>query len=148
MNPTKPPLPLSSAGFECVEIYVPKKLETLAKLYAFLQEKLVERKRGIDQEASIDGFSLYEVDGAFYGHEIYQERTIVIRILFSRAGSDDDQSLAQKIRVLGREIATSVAIDEEELWMCHFPQGVVIFRSGNGGGETPPHMEPGHVAET
>ncbi len=132
MSPTiRQPAPLSipSAAFECVEIYVPKNLENLAKLYGFLQAKLIERRQGVEQDAAIDGFSLYEVDGAFYGHEIYQERTIVIRILFKRGEMDDDQSLAQRIQILGREVAGSVAMNEEELWICHYPQGVVIFRS-------------------
>jgi hypothetical protein len=121
-------LPLPSTAFECVEIYVPKNLENLANLYAFLQEKLSERKQGTEQDVAIDGFSLYEVDGAFYGHEIYQERTIVIRIMFNRDASDDDHTLARKIQVLGSEVAASVAMNEEELWICHFPQGVVILR--------------------
>lgn len=128
-----PFLYLNSAPFECVEIYIPKQLENLAKLYTFLQSKLVQRKEGIHQEAPIDGFSLYEVDGAFFGHEIYQERTIVIRILFNRSEDEDSQSLARKISVLGREVATSVALHEEELWMCHYPQGVMIFRPQSEG---------------
>ena len=118
-------------SFECVEIYVPKKLENLSKLYNYLQEKLTERQRGNEQDVVIDGFSMYEVDGAFYGHDIYQERTIVLRILFNRAEADTDQSIGEKIRVLGAEVAASVAIAEEELWICHYPQGVVIFRPRN-----------------
>lgn len=116
---------------ECVEIYVPKNLENLSKLYAFLQRKLTERKEGVRQDVVVDGFSLYEVDGAFYGHEIYQERTIVIRILFHHLETDDDQSIQQKVRALGTEIAATVAMNEEELWVCHYPQGVVIFSQGN-----------------
>ncbi len=42
--------------FECVEVYVPKNLENLAKLYSFLQSKLIDRKRGVEQDATIDGF--------------------------------------------------------------------------------------------
>lgn len=117
----------SSTTFECVEIYVPKKLEHLAQLYRYLQEKLLDRKRGRAQTVVIDGFSLYEVDGAFYGHEIYQERTIVIRILFDRSDAQE-QTIEEKIRLLGSEVAASVAIAEEELWICHYPQGVAIFR--------------------
>ncbi|WP_459557423.1 hypothetical protein [Lacunimicrobium album] len=115
--------------FECVEIYVPKNLENLSKLYSFLQSKLIDRRRGIEQKVTIDGFSLYEVDGAFYGHEIYQERTIVIRILFKREASEGDESLAEKIQILGREVADSVAMNEEELWITHYPQRAVIFPS-------------------
>lgn len=119
---------LPSSTFECVEIYVPKRLENVAKLYAFLQAKLIDRKRGEEQAVTIDGFSLYEVDGAFYGHEIYQERTIVVRILFDRTDAESDQSLTEKIQSLGRDVAGSVAIDEEEIWISHYPQNVVIVR--------------------
>jgi len=121
-------LSLPSVPFECVEVYVPKTLENVAKLYRFLETKLIERKQGLPQRAVIEGFSLYEVDGAFYGHEIYQERTIVVRLLLRHESSEDHQMLAGKIQVLGQEIAASVAMNEEELWICHFPQGVVIFR--------------------
>jgi hypothetical protein len=115
--------------FECVEIYVSKKLEHLSEVFNFLRKKLSERKQGVQQAVAIDGFSMYEVDGAFYGEHIYQERTIVIRILFKRAKSDDGESIREKIQALGAEIASAVAITEEEFWICHYPQGVVIFRS-------------------
>ena len=117
-----------STLFECVEIYIPKTLENLAKLYSFLQSKLIERRHGVEAQDAIDGFSLYEVDGAFYGQEVYQERTIVIRILFKRDKTQSARSIAKKIQLLGREVAASVAMQEEELWICHFPQGVIIFR--------------------
>ena len=29
---------------------------------------------------------------------------------------------------LGRDVATAVAMAEEELWVCHYPQSVVVFR--------------------
>jgi hypothetical protein len=115
-------------NLECVEIYVPKKLEYLSELYKFLQTKLTDRRDGIPQESPIDGFSIYEVDGAFYGEEIYQERTFVIRILFTRATDDDQESIQRRIHHLGGEIARCVTLNEEELWICHYPQGVVIFR--------------------
>jgi hypothetical protein len=114
-------------NFECVEIYVPKKLENMSKLYAFLQQKLSERERRLPQDIPVEGFSLYEVDGAFYGHEIYQERTLVVRILFKRNETDDLQTVEQKVRVLGADVAATVAITEDELWVCHYPQNVVIL---------------------
>jgi hypothetical protein len=54
----------------------------------------------------------------------------VIRILFMRAADDNEESIRAKITSLGREIATTVALTEEELWICHYQQGVVIFRPG------------------
>jgi hypothetical protein len=122
-----------SAGprnLECVEIYVPKKLEHLSELYNFLRAKLADRGEGRQQSVPIDGFSMYEVDGAFFSDRVYQERTLVIRILFMRAADDNEESIRAKITSLGREIATTVALTEEELWICHYQQGVVIFRPG------------------
>jgi hypothetical protein len=124
--------PASSAPerfFECIEIYVPKKLEHLSELYNYLRQKLSERKAGLRQGVLIDGFSLYEVDGAFYGAEIYQERTVVIRILVERAEDEDEQLILQKIQALGSEVATTVALTEEELWICHYPQRIVIIKA-------------------
>ncbi len=94
--------------FECVEIYVPKKLEHLSELYNYLRMKLVERRMGAEQAVPIDGFSMYEVDGAFYGEQIHEERTIVIRILYNRAGEEDDASIRNKISLLGSEIAADL----------------------------------------
>ncbi|HUQ68292.1 MAG TPA: hypothetical protein VM165_02145 [Planctomycetaceae bacterium] len=113
--------------FECIEIYVPKKLEHLSELYNYLRQKLAARKAGVQQTVPIDGFSLYEVDGAFFGSEIYQERTVVVRILIDRA-AEDDRSILHKIQTLGGEIATKVALSEEQLWIGHYPQGIVIVQ--------------------
>lgn len=117
-------------NLECVEIYVPKKLEHLSELYNFLRSKLADRSEGRLRSVPIDGFSMYEVDGAFLSDRVYEERTLVIRILFMRAADDDQESIRNKITALGREIATTVALTEQELWVCHYPQGVVIFRPG------------------
>lgn len=118
-----------SGQFECVEIYVPKKLENVSALYTFLGTKLSDRKKGAKQNVPIDGFSMYEVDGAFYGEEIYQERTIVVRILFKRTASDDDATIEKKVGALGSEVAASVAMTEEGFWICHYRQGGIIFRA-------------------
>lgn len=92
---------LLSSTFECVVISMPKTLENVAKLCAFLQAKLIDRKRSREQAVAIDGFSLYEVDGASYGREIYQERTITVRILVDRANAESDPLLTKKFRSSG-----------------------------------------------
>ncbi|HVJ86201.1 MAG TPA: hypothetical protein VM452_11195 [Caulifigura sp.] len=123
---------VNSTSVECVEIYIPKKLEHLSEIFNYLQRKLEDRAAGRTESVTIDGFSLYEVDGAFLGGRIYQERTLVVRILFARAGVDEAEAIQQKILELGRDIATAVALDEEELWICHYPQSVVVFRPMKG----------------
>ncbi len=54
----------------------------------------------------------------------------MIRILFKRDASEDDQALEKRIQILGHEVAASVAMNEEELWITHYPQRAVIFPSG------------------
>jgi hypothetical protein len=107
---------------------VPKKLEHLSELYNYLRQKLAERKAGVEQAVPIGGFSLYEVDGAFFGSEIYQERTVVIRILLQRAAAEDDHSIRHKIETLGSEIAATVAVAEEELWVGHYTQEIIAIQ--------------------
>ena len=119
---------VNSQSVECVEIYIPKKLEHLSEVFNYLRQKIVERSEGRTDSVTIDGFSLYEVDGAFLGRTIYQERTLVVRILFARETSDEASAIQRKILELGRDVATAVALDEEELWVCHYPQSVMVFR--------------------
>jgi hypothetical protein len=118
-------------AIECVEVYVPKKLESLSELYRYLREKMVQREAGAGS-VQIDGFSLYEVDGAFYGDQIDQERTLVIRLLFLNQSSLEGADLEQQVSAIGREIATTVALKEEEIWICHYPQRMLIFRPPGG----------------
>jgi hypothetical protein len=119
---------VNSQSVECVEIYIPKKLEHLSEIFNYLRQKIVDRSEGRTESVTIDGFSLYEVDGAFLGRTIYQERTLVVRILFARDPAEDASVIQRKILDLGRDIATAVAMAEEELWVCHYPQSVVVFR--------------------
>src|SRR5688572_15155109 len=119
---------MDARSVECVEIYIPKKLEHLSEVFNYLRRKLADRAEGKTDSVTIDGFSLYEVDGAFLGGRIYQERTLVVRILFARVEGEDAGVIQRKIQELGNDIATAVALDEEELWICHYPQGVVVFK--------------------
>lgn len=118
---------LERRASECVEVYVPKKLENLSELFRYLRDKMINRTSS-GSGPVIDGFSLYEVDGAFYGDQVYQERTLVIRLLFFVDPTDDSAILEDQISTLGREIATTVAMKEAELWICHYPQRMHIFR--------------------
>jgi len=119
---------INARSVECIEIYIPKKLEHLSELFNYLRRKIVDQAEGVTSSVPIDGFSLYEVDGAFLGRTIYQERTLVVRILFTRDEAENASAIQRKIMELGRDIATAVALAEEELWVCHYPQSVVVFR--------------------
>ncbi|MFN8391244.1 MAG: hypothetical protein U0136_13210 [Bdellovibrionota bacterium] len=113
---------------ECIEVYIPKKLDHQSELYNFLRSKLESRHAGETQSLPIHGFSLYEVDGAFIGDRIYEERTIVIRILFTRNETHSTAELREKIVQLGKEMLAAIAYAEEELWICHYRQQALIFR--------------------
>jgi hypothetical protein len=112
---------------ECVEVYVPKKLEHLSEFYRYLRRKLTTAP---DEEASgarISGYSVYEVDGAFRGTELFDERTLVIRILLPRTANDAEAAIRCRVETLGREVAGVVSLTEEELWICHYPLSLQIL---------------------
>ncbi len=109
---------------DCVELYLPKSLEFLSELYRFLQNRATNRLR----PGVLDGFSIYEVDGVFYGEKLWEQRTLVIRLMFIRTARARPETLEGRIADLGREIATSIAVNEEEIWICHYPQTLTVFR--------------------
>jgi len=113
---------------ECVEIYLPKNVENLSELYRYLRDKMMGRAGAAPGAAMIDGFSLYEVDGAFYGDQIYEEWTLVIRLLLLTDADAAATELDAQVGTIGREIATAVARNEQELWICRCPQQMMIFR--------------------
>jgi hypothetical protein len=117
--------PLEVHELDCVEIYMPKRLQHLAELYAFLRALITDRLEAI----VLDGFSVYEVDGVFQGREkLWEERSLVIRILSPRPARTPKALVQGKMKDLGRGIATRVAPNEEEIWICHYPQTVLVFR--------------------
>ena len=109
---------------DCVEIYLPKSLKHLSELYSYLRAKVTERLGDI----VLNGFSIFEADGVFWGQKLWEERSLVIRILFIRPADAPALSVQAKIRTLGRAIASKVATSEEEIWICHYPQTVAVFR--------------------
>jgi hypothetical protein len=109
---------------DCVEIYLPKSIAFLAELYRFLREK-IENRLG---QIVLDGFSNYEVDGVFFGEKLWEQRTLIIRLMFIRTVGSSPESLHGRITDLGRELAHSIAVNEEQIWICHYPQHLVIFR--------------------
>jgi hypothetical protein len=70
--------PTANRQFQCVEIYLPKRLKHLSELYDFLRSKVAQRLGAL----VLDGLSIYEVDGVFRGaQQLWEERTLIIRIL-------------------------------------------------------------------
>jgi hypothetical protein len=110
--------------YDCVEIYLPKRLKHLSELYRFLRERLTVRPT----DFALKGFSIYEVDGAFSGETIWEERTLVIRIFFPRPANYPQLTVQATVNELGREIVQTIAHDEEEVWICYYEQIVTAFR--------------------
>jgi hypothetical protein len=117
--------PASAARqFQCVEIYLPKRLKHLSELYDFLRNKVAQRLGAL----VLDGLSIYEVDGVFRGaSQIWEERTLVIRILLPPSAEQPLVVLQGRINDLGRELCV-VAGDEEEIWIGNYPQTVTVFK--------------------
>lgn len=118
--------PVNRRQLDCVEIYMPKRLKHLSEIYGYLRRKTL--LRGGD-ELSLEGFSIYEVDGVFRGKDdtLWEERSLVIRILFVRPLDTPELTLQAKILDLGRAIS-EIAATEEEIWICNYQQSVSIFR--------------------
>src|SRR5688572_29431409 len=102
--------------FQCVEIYLPKRLRHLSELYDFLRNKIEQRLGAL----LVDGLSVYEVDGVFRGErQLWEERTLVIRILLPPTVEQPQIVLQGRIHDLGRELCV-VAGDEEEIWISNY----------------------------
>src|SRR5262245_11234048 len=87
--------------FQCMEIYLPKRLKHLSELYDFLRAKVAQRVGAL----VLDGLSIYEVDGVFKGgRQVWEERTLVIRILLSPSAEQPPMVLQGRINDLGREL--------------------------------------------
>ncbi len=116
-----------SSSIDCVEIYLPKRLQHLSELYNFLRASITD---GAALLLRLDGFSIYEVDGFFRGPagKPWEERSLVIRLLLAHALETDESQLIGRIREFGREIADKIAAEEEEVWICNFAQKITKFR--------------------
>lgn len=122
--PFQQPPPHDIKQVDCVEIYLPKSIEFLSELYQLLRDRTTNRLGSL----VLDGFSIYEADGVFWGERLWEQRTLVIRILLVRKASIPSRLLEDTIFELGRAIATKVAVHEEQIWICHYPQNLRIFR--------------------
>jgi hypothetical protein len=122
----QPPL-LDRKQIDCVEIYIPKSIEHLSELCQLLRDK-TDIKKNLLGSVVLDGFSIYEADGVFRGEErLWEQRTLVVRIFFVRKADTPAGLLDATIFELGRELATKVAVHEEQIWICHYAQSLRVF---------------------
>jgi hypothetical protein len=111
--------------YDCVELYLPKRLAYLSGLYAYLHSRLQEPG---DQQARafvLDGFSIYEVDGAWRDQAteapVSDERTLVIRVLVQHNEESDPEAFRRKISELAQDVA-ALAADEKAIFISYHRQ--------------------------
>ncbi len=122
--PFQQPPPHDIKQVDYVEIYLPKSIEFLSELYQLLRDRTTNSLGSL----VLDGFSIYEADGVFRGERLWEQRTLVIRILLVRKAESPAYLLESTIFELGGQIASKVAVHEEQIWICHYPQNLRIFR--------------------
>src|SRR5438093_8444546 len=109
--PFQQPPPHDVKQVDCVEIYLPKSIEFLSELYQLLRDRTMNRLGSL----VLDGFSSYEVDGVFWGERLWEQRTLVIRILLIRKAESPTSLLERTIFELGEQIATKVTGHEQQI---------------------------------
>lgn len=101
-----------------LEVYIPKRIRYLGKLYDFLFDQL--QSKGVD--AMVRGYSIYEVDGAFVSlpqnqtSQIYDEKTLVVRLIYDLP----DSEIESRIHELAREVIAVTQSQEEEIWLLRW----------------------------
>lgn len=111
----------ASSGRDAViwEFFIPKRAEYLSELYGFLRDALhleprVEPAQGAPP-LRLDGYSVYEVDGAYRGAEsIVEERVLVVRLILP------PNKTPTRLRALGQRLLEITGFREEEVWIVRY----------------------------
>jgi RNA polymerase-interacting CarD/CdnL/TRCF family regulator len=107
---------------EVVEAYVPARLAYLARLYPWLRDQPHNHPQSL-----VEGFSVYQVGGAFKGKgAVYEEATMVIRMIMRRPAENDGEEAERKaydanIQGILNELISITERQEEELWVVRTP---------------------------
>ena len=107
-----------TAEAHILEVYVPKRLRYLGRLYTFLFNQLHSSGR----KALLQGYSIYEVDGAFVSHisaqevQVYDEKTLVVRLIYELPRGN----LETRIHDIARKIIELTESREEEIWIIRY----------------------------
>jgi hypothetical protein len=125
--------------YDCVELYLPKRLAYLSALYAYLHKRLRERPDEQARALAFGGFSIYEVDGAWADPTAEQsasasptdepsidERTLVIRVLAPHNEEHDSESFKRKLNELAKDIA-ELAPGEKEILISYHRQHAFTY---------------------
>jgi hypothetical protein len=95
-----------------VEVYLPKRLSDLSELYRFLRESVANRTGPV----VLDGFTIYEGDGAFWDNGLFEERSLVLRLHWM-AGDGGEAETRQRIEKLGRILADEITPQQHQIWI-------------------------------
>ena len=125
--------------YDCVELYLPKRLAYLSALYAYLHKRLRERHDEQPRALAFGGFSIYEVDGAWadpIGEQpasvsptdepSIDERTLVIRVLAPHNEEHDSESFRRQLNELAKDIA-ELAPGEKEILISYHRQHAFTY---------------------
>jgi hypothetical protein len=117
-----------SHSADILEMYVPKRGAYLTKLYDFLNDAIKPMTEATlsPPNVRLRGYSVYEVDGAYAGDRSYEERVLVVRLVFLKGDSFDHPT----VRSLARELVRITAEKEEEIWIIRYG-GAAVFSVKN-----------------
>lgn len=106
---------------------MPKRLAHLSELYRFLRESVQNRRGPI----VLDCFTIYEADDAFWDEGLFEERTLVIRLLLVKSRWQDEVTQA-KINEIGRILAEDIAPQQRQIWITGRSGRLAIFEGARG----------------
>ena len=109
-----------------VEVYLPKRLADLSELYRFLRDAVSNRTGPV----VLDGFTIYEGDGAFWDQGLFEERTLVLRLHWV-PGDGGEQETRDRIKKLGRLLADEISPRQHQIWITASTGTLYVFE-GSG----------------
>lgn len=123
---------------EVLDLFVPQRLEYLPELYGFLREQL----QSSGYEALFAGYSLFQVQGAFRGERIYDESTLIVRLVYDRTQLEQDtvaetegvenaemllRRVDKRVDDLAQYVIQITGTQEEEIWIMQYRARLARF---------------------
>jgi len=109
------------------ELYIPKRTNYLSELYQFLHDAVTS-----GASIRLDGFSVYEVDGAYRGKaQAYEERVCVVRLVLPKAIAEA-RTPNPSVLEMGQKLLQITGFKEEEVWIVRYA-GCEVFSFKNTG---------------
>ncbi len=106
-----------------VEVYLPKRLSDMSELYRFLREAVSNRSGPV----VLDGFTIYEGDGAFWDDGVFEERSLVLRMHWT-PGDGGEAETRRRIQTLGRLLAEEITPEQRQIWITASTGTLDVFQ--------------------